>query len=178
MMIVKHAPQTHPSKTPITRPRPVEVSFTPLLITFLLEAKGQEIKIRCRGCREIIPLAQSTSNSLMGMIELDGRLLPVIDPHRRVHAEETEIDLCSCIVVLRDQSNSRTLYTGVILHDIDEVMHLAAGSFPSAPVQGTNSNIRFVAQTWQSPVTPEFITEAHEAMATAQEFIQTLLSAN
>jgi chemotaxis signal transduction protein len=106
----------------------VEIPCDPLLITFLMKKDGPEIQLRCRGCREIVPPEHPGPSHTKGVIELDGQLIPVIDPNARFSLQETEIRPCSCIVVIEHEGKSQSLRTGVIVGDIEEVMQLAAGS--------------------------------------------------
>ena len=142
-------------------PQPEALQFNPLLITFLLRRTNGAIQARCRGCREIIPLATYRSDYIKGLIELDGRLIPVIDVQRRFHAEETELGPCSCIVIVEQSDESQPIPTGIILGDINDVMQLVAGDFESRTETATNVNLHFVIETCHRSTPDTWLADIH-----------------
>jgi chemotaxis signal transduction protein len=157
-------PNTHQAET---------LQFNPLLITFLVRKIDNEIQVRCRGCREIFPLAACPSDHIKGMIELDGRLLPVIDVLRRFHAEATEIGPCSCIAVIEQTYESQPIHTGIMLEDINDVMQLAAGDVPLAPEMRTSVNLHFVIETCHRTTPETWLADVHRTTRDRQPSITT-----
>jgi len=151
-------------------PQPVsgDVKFNPLLIVFFLETKGGEIRVRCRGCREITPLTHPVVDYLRGIIEVDGRFVPVIDINTGFGAEDTEIGPCSCIVVVRHEGAADHLRTGIIVHDIEEVMQLAAGAFQAKTRTETSVNMHLVVEVCNDPRPHELLAAAHRDLSQEQ----------
>lgn len=140
---------------------PLEAPFNPLLITFLVKRQGRELQVRCRGCREVIPWVAGTSGHLRGAIELDGRLVPVIDAEVYSGADRTKISHCNCILVFEHLDDARPLHTGVIVYDIEEVMQLAAGTFQMTAQTDTNANMDLVLEMCDSPRPHALLRQVH-----------------
>jgi len=149
------------SSIPSFSPTPtVEVPFTPLLITFLMKKHGAEIQVRCRGCREIVPLRSPGPSRLKGVIELDGQFVGVLDANAWLGAQEIEMSPCSCIVVIEREWKSQRLRTGVIVGDIEEVMQFAAGAEATPMPTGISTNMDFVVELFNTATLGEQLAEA------------------
>ena len=165
MIEVDATPQTSQSRTPLSVPTSMTTHFNPLLITFLLKKANGDLQVRCRGCREIIPLPQRPSDHVKGVIELDGHSIPVVDAGVRFGAKQTELGHCSCILVVEHEHHAIAFRTGIVVRDIDAVMQLAAGLLDTAPETQTSVNAHFAVEMCTNPGPHEWLAEAHRDMS-------------
>ena len=49
-------------------------------IVFSLSNNYGQLKVTCKGCRELVLLEDLLPSHIKGMIEYDGQFIPVIDP--------------------------------------------------------------------------------------------------
>jgi chemotaxis signal transduction protein len=130
----------------------------------VLRGSQSEITVRCRGCREIVPLPHATSDYLAGIIELDGQCIPVIDANVRFFAIETEIGHCSSILIVEHKSGATRFRTGVVVSDIEEVMQLAAGASRLMGESDVSVNMQFVIEACRSAGPPALLIETHREL--------------
>ncbi len=132
----------------ICRPRgssaALEAEYAPLLITFVLSREDGARRVRCRGCREILPPSSSMPEHIRGTVELGGEPVPIVDANVWVHAEQTRIDPDTCILIADRRWNSKRFRGGVLIADIEQVMQLAAGSFDSTGRAEAGVNMRLL----------------------------------
>jgi hypothetical protein len=121
-----------------------EAEYAPLLIVFVFSNNNGIRRVRCRGCREILPPARPVPEHIRGTVELDGQRVPMIDAGIWVYAEQTPIDSCTCILIADRPWKSKRLLGGVLIPDIEEVMQLAAGNFDSRGRADASVNLRLV----------------------------------
>ena len=122
----------------------LEAEYAPLLITFVLSREDGARRVRCRGCREILPPSGSAPEHIRGTVELDGQSVPIVDANVWVHAEQTRIDPDTCILIADHRWNSERFHGGVLIPDIEQVMQLAAGSFDSTGRAQAGVNMRLL----------------------------------
>jgi hypothetical protein len=122
-----------------------EQAPAPLLIVFLLRKEGQDIHLHCRGCRELDASSRRVSDEA-GRIEFDGQRIPVLDAGRRVSGSATEIGPSTCLVVVENKTGDALMRVGVLVRDLDEVMHLAAGEYTGGSTSLTSPNVRLILE--------------------------------
>lgn len=130
------------SATPPGRER--QADHAPLLITFVLSRQDGARRVRCRGCREVVPPIGSTPAHIRGTVELDGQSVPIIDANVWLRASPTVLDSSACIVIAQRRRQADRYCGGVLVPDIDEVMRLAAGEFDSIGRADAGLNMRLV----------------------------------
>jgi purine-binding chemotaxis protein CheW len=100
--------------------------------------------------REIIRLTTITSvaqapSYVRGVINLRGKIIPVIDLRLRLglaQASETEQ---SCIIVVQAQITSeKTALMGLVVDGVEEVLNLAAAEIEEAPEFGTQMSTDYI----------------------------------
>lgn len=144
--------------------RPSTTQYAPLLITFVLSDDGGVRRVRCHGCREILPPDHPTSEHIRGTVELDGRQIPIIDANIRVYAEQTPIAFCTCILIADRRWESKQLRGGVLVPHIEEVMQLAAGSFDSQGRAAASVNLRPVLESDEEESFTALLVESHREL--------------
>lgn len=116
----------------------------PLLITFVLSWQNGTRRVRCLGCREVVPPIGSTPAHIRGAVELDGQSVPIIDANVWLRASPTVLDSSTCIVIAERRRQAERYCGGVLVPDIDEVMRLAAGDFDSIGHADAGANMHLV----------------------------------
>ena len=112
-----------------------------LAFTVMDETYGVELL----GVREIIEYAKPTTVPMMpgfmlGVINLRGHVVPVIDLGRRVGADATAIHKRSAVVILELGSQS----LGVVVDAVDSVLDLDAGQIEPSPRFGAGMRREFI----------------------------------
>jgi purine-binding chemotaxis protein CheW len=103
----------------------------------------EDFSIRVASVQEILGIMEITSvpqtpPSVKGVINLRGRVIPVVDLRLRLgfppkaYAEQT------CIVVVRTRSAGVDLFTGIIVDEVSEVVSILAEDIQDTPDFGTS----------------------------------------
>lgn len=104
---------------------------------------NEEYGIEIRNVTEIIGIQNITElpdvpHFVKGVINLRGKVIPVIDIRLRFNLEERAYDERTCIIVV----NIKEIFVGLIVDSVSEVMDIPAGNIepPSKIAQGAGSN--------------------------------------
>lgn len=89
-----------------------------------------------------IPKAQSY---MKGVINLMGKVLPVIDARLKMGIEEKEPDSNTCIVVLEINKENKSVETGIIVDSVQSVIEIQEDEVKSAPSLGVQVNTDFIS---------------------------------
>jgi len=117
-------------------------------LTFRLgrESYGVEVlKIR-----EIIRLVDITAvpqmpDYISGVINLRGKVIPVLDPRLRFRLSETANTERTCIVVVQvNLPSGARPYMGLIVDAVEEVVHVAAADIEETPDFGTQLDTEYL----------------------------------
>ena len=105
-------------------------------LTFLLGR--EEFAIRVLKVREImgiqdITAVPQTPGYVKGVINLRGKVIPVVDLRLKFCLPEMEYTQRTCIIVVQVQSGSVSLHTGIVVDEVSEVLNLAAGDIEDTP---------------------------------------------
>ena len=105
-------------------------------LTFLLGR--EEFAIRVLKVREImgiqdITAVPQTPPYVKGVINLRGKVIPVVDLRLKFSLDEKEYSQRTCIIVVQVQMGSLSLPTGVVVDEVSEVLNLAAGDIEDTP---------------------------------------------
>ena len=106
-------------------------------LTFALNKESYAIDVL--QVREIIRLTPITAVPQMppfvrGVINLRGKIIPVIDLRLRFGCVEVQNTDQTCIIVVQAKlSEARTTQTGLIVDGVEEVINLAAGDIEEPP---------------------------------------------
>lgn len=105
-------------------------------LTFLLgpeEFAIQVLKVReIMGMQDITAVPQ-TPCYVKGVINLRGRVVPVVDLRLKFCLPEAEYSQRTCIIVVQVQSAGVALQTGIIVDAVSEVLNLAGGDIEDTP---------------------------------------------
>jgi purine-binding chemotaxis protein CheW len=105
-------------------------------LAFLLgreEFAIQVLKVReIMGIQEITAVPQ-TPPYMKGVINLRGKVIPVVDLRLKFKLPEMEYTKRTCIIVVQVQSGEVALHTGIIVDTVSEVLNLTAGEIEDTP---------------------------------------------
>jgi len=105
-------------------------------LTFLLGR--EEFAIRVLKVREImgiqdITAVPQTQAYVKGVINLRGKVIPVVDLRLKFCLPEREYTQRTCIIVVQVQGAGVSLQTGIVVDEVSEVLNLAAGDIEDTP---------------------------------------------
>ncbi len=105
-------------------------------LTFVLAR--EEFAIRVLKVREImgiqdITAVPQTPGYVKGVINLRGKVIPVVDLRLKFCLPEAEYTRRTCIIVVQVQAAGVSLLTGIVVDEVSEVLTLAAGDIEDTP---------------------------------------------
>ncbi|MHB1673435.1 MAG: chemotaxis protein CheW [Acidobacteriaceae bacterium] len=105
-------------------------------LTFLLGR--EEFAIRVLKVKEImgiqdITAVPQTPGYIKGVINLRGKVIPVIDLRLKFCLPEMEYTQRTCIIVVQVQAAGVSLQTGIVVDEVSEVLNLASGDIEDTP---------------------------------------------
>lgn len=81
---------------------------------------------------------------MRGVINLRGKVLPVLDTRIKFGLGQTQDDVNTCIIVLNIQMEETNLQLGALVDSVDEVIKLGAGDIEPPPSLGHNFNPEYL----------------------------------
>lgn len=116
-------------------------------LTFTLgnEEYGVEIlKVReIIGLLDITPVPH-TPEFIKGVINLRGKVIPVIDLRLKFGLEPKEYDERTCIIVVEVSTEAGPVMMGIVVDSVSEVLNISTSNIEPAPKFGTNIDTRFI----------------------------------
>ena len=105
-------------------------------LTFILGR--EEFAIRVLKVREImgiqdITAVPQTPGYVKGVINLRGKVIPVVDLRLKFCLPEMEYTQRTCIIVVQVQAGGISLQTGIVVDEVSEVLNLAAADIEDTP---------------------------------------------
>lgn len=121
------------------------------------------------GVREIMPMqplavVPQTPAHLKGIMNLRGRLIPVIDLKRKLGAAETEPTPRTSIVVVQVDSGAGPVQVGMIVDAVIEVLQLKTGEIDNPPREGSGAASPYLIGTARVRGKPKFLLEVERVM--------------
>jgi purine-binding chemotaxis protein CheW len=110
---------------------------------------GEEFAIRVLKVREIMGLQEITSVPqtpvhIKGVINLRGKIIPVIDLRLKFGLPAAEYNQRTCIIVTQVQGEVSQLVMGVVVDGVSEVLNLSAGEIEDTPDFGETFDARYL----------------------------------
>src|SRR4051812_18929624 len=111
-------------------------------LTFMLGR--EEFAIRVLKVREIMRIQEITAvpqtpSYVKGVINLRGKVIPVVDLRLKFSLPEIEYTQRTCIIVVQVQVGDVSLETGIVVDEVSEVLNLVAGDIEDTPDFGEGS---------------------------------------
>lgn len=110
---------------------------------------NEEYGVGIMRIREIIGMLPVTSVPqtpafVKGVINLRGKVIPVIDLRLRFSMEESAYDERTCIIVLEISSNETHLQIGVVVDSVSEVLNIREDDIEDTPAFGVRLNTDYI----------------------------------
>ena len=95
------------------------------------------------GMQEITKIPR-TPIYVKGVINLRGKVIPVIDLRLKFDMEGKEFTRKTCIIVVQVRREENTLIMGIIVDEVSEVLDITADKIEAAPPMGTRLDSHFI----------------------------------
>lgn len=109
----------------------------------------EEFGVRVDKVREIMGVQEITSvpqtpDYLKGVINLRGKVIPVIDLRLKFGLEAIEYTQRTCIIVVQVRGEVSTIQVGLVVDTVSEVLNLAGTDIENTPDFGSQLTIPFI----------------------------------
>lgn len=99
--------------------------------------------------QEIIEMLEITRvprvpNYVRGVINLRGKVIPIVDLRLKFGMPAQETSRKTCIIVVRVQRGDSSVIMGIIVDEVSEVVEISAEEIESAPAFGTQVDTTFI----------------------------------
>jgi purine-binding chemotaxis protein CheW len=95
------------------------------------------------GMMPITPVPQ-TPEFVKGVINLRGKVIPVVDLRLRFGMEEIGYTERTCIIVVEISGDTGTVQTGIVVDSVSEVMNMKGGDIEDSPSFGSNLDTDYI----------------------------------
>jgi purine-binding chemotaxis protein CheW len=116
-------------------------------LTFSLA--GEEYGIGILKVREIIGMmpithVPQTPEYVKGVVNLRGKVIPVVDLRLKFGIEPIDYTERTCIIVVEISSSSKTISMGIVVDSVSEVLNIKSGDIEDTPSFGTKLKTEFI----------------------------------
>ncbi len=116
-------------------------------LTFSLA--GEEYGIGILKVKEIIGMmpithVPQTPEYVKGVVNLRGKVIPVVDLRLKFGIEPIDYTERTCIIVVEISSASKTISMGIVVDSVSEVMNIKNGDIEDTPSFGTKLKTEFI----------------------------------
>jgi purine-binding chemotaxis protein CheW len=116
-------------------------------LTFSLD--GEEYGIGILKVKEIIGMMAITAIPqtppyVKGVVNLRGKVIPVIDLRLKFGMDANEYKERACIIVVEITNASRTIHLGIVVDSVSEVLNIKAGDIEDTPNFGVGLNTEYI----------------------------------
>ena len=110
---------------------------------------NEEYGIEIEKIKEIIGMMQITTvpqtpEFVKGVINLRGKVIPVVDLRARFGMESIDYTERTCIIVVEIQVQSGTVMIGVVVDAVSEVLNIKGDDIEDTPTFGTKLNTDYI----------------------------------
>lgn len=117
------------------------------LLTFSLGSEGYGLSIlkvkEIIGMMHITPVPR-TPNFVKGVINLRGKIIPVVDLRTKFNMEEKPYNERTCIIVVEVSLNNTQRLLGVVVDMVSEVVSIESNEIEPPPQYGTKLDHNFI----------------------------------
>jgi len=111
---------------------------------------NEEYGIGIRKIKEIIGMmlittVPQTPAFVKGVINLRGKVIPVIDLRLRFGMDSIEYTERTCIIVVEVQGQSGTVMIGIVVDSVSEVLNINGEDIEETPAFGTSLNTNYIS---------------------------------
>ena len=116
-------------------------------LTFSLAA--EEYGISILKVKEIIgvmtiTMVPQTPAYVKGVINLRGKVIPVVDLRLKFGMEKIDYTERTCIIVVEVRTNSGTVMTGIVVDAVSEVVNVKSSDIEDTPTFGVSMNTDYI----------------------------------
>jgi len=116
-------------------------------LTFSL--KEEEYGVGILKVKEIIGMMPVTSvprtpDFVKGVINLRGKVIPVVDLRLKFAMESIDYTDRTCIIVVEIDSDAATVLIGIVVDAVSEVLNINGGEIEETPQFGTSLNTEYI----------------------------------
>jgi len=116
-------------------------------LMFMLDNEAYGFKIltvqEIIGMTAVTPVPR-TPSFVRGVINLRGKVIPVIDLHRKLNMKSRENTERTCIVVANVRVAGNPVTMGAVVDEVAEVLNVSAGQIEPAPTFGASVDTTFL----------------------------------
>jgi len=110
---------------------------------------GEEYGIGILKVKEIIGImpitvVPQTPKYIKGVINLRGKVIPVIDLRLKFSIAAAEFTERTCIIVVEIMTAGRTILMGIVVDSVSEVLNIKAADIEATPSFGTKLNTEYI----------------------------------
>jgi len=91
-----------------------------------------------------ITMVPQTPPHIKGVINLRGKVIPVIDLRSRFQIEERDYTERTCIIVVEVAGKTRTIPIGIVVDSVSEVLNIRAAEIEPAPSFGSSMDTEYI----------------------------------
>lgn len=85
-----------------------------------------------------------TPEFVKGVINLRGKVIPVVDLRLKFGMQEKEITEKTCVIVVQIASDDSTVTIGTIVDEVSEVLDIDSAEIEPAPAMGSGMDAQFI----------------------------------
>lgn len=109
-------------------------------------------------------------NYMLGVINLRGKVLPVIDSRVKFGIEQTEITTSTCIIVMEVTIDEKQVFIGTLVDAVSEVVEIEPEEIKDPPSIGAGVQNEFITGVFQNQDKFTMILDMNKVLST-QELI-------
>ena len=91
-----------------------------------------------------ITIVPQTPPFVKGVINLRGKVIPVVDLRLRFHMEVKDYTERTCIIVVEIEGTSGTILMGIVVDSVSEVLNIKKEEIEETPTFGTKLNTDYI----------------------------------
>ncbi len=116
-------------------------------LTFTLA--GEEYGIGIKKVREIVGMmtvthVPQTPHYVKGVINLRGKVIPIVDLRLKFGMEPMEYTERTCIIVVEIAGEGKTIAMGIVVDSVSEVLNIRNGEIDDTPAFGSNLDTDYI----------------------------------
>ena len=163
------------TSTAVTNPEPNAAAIVEhragKYLTFRLGK--EDFAIQVLKVREIVGIQDITSVPQMpsyvkGVINLRGKVIPVVDLRLKFSLPEREYTQRTCIIVVQVQSGGVAVQTGVIVDEVSEVLNIVASEIEDTPDFGEDVHTPYLLGVAKVKGNVKMLLEIDQVLANSE----------
>ncbi|HZY74585.1 MAG TPA: chemotaxis protein CheW [Edaphobacter sp.] len=139
----------------------------------IFHLSGEEFAIPVLDVREIIGIQAITSVPqtpayVRGVINLRGKVIPVIDLRMKFSLPELEYTQRTCIIVVNVRGNEGPLVMAIVVDGVAEVLNIAGGDIEDTPMFGDGTETKYLLGVAKIEGKVKILLDIHRVLTTQE----------